>query len=149
MDVTYSTINVGIWVCVEVSTGVIACNIPAIAPLFLNLWRKFMSHSPESSQPRGYVLSQNIRNRYKKFSDSRINKHRYGKNAGLSTMEFGEIKDLEACEDTVGLAVTAQPVGDAKDPPKPLQDIPPICINVRNELEQTSRPKSAWRKTVP
>ena len=129
----------GIWACVEVSTGVIACNIPATAPLFLNMIRKFKPK--ETSSPRGYALSQNVRNRYNKFSRSRINKYRYGKNAGFSTGGFSTINDHEANEDTVELAITAQPLGFSKNSRQNVLEVPPNGINVISRVEQSSHPR--------
>ena len=103
--------------------------------------RNFKPKNPKSSEPRGYALSQNVRDRYKNFGKSRINKYRYGKNAGISTLGFSTINDYEANEDTFELAITAQPLGGDKVAPKISPELPSNGINVVSQVQQTSHPR--------
>ena len=130
----------GIWGCVEVSAGVISCNIPATAPLFVSLARKLQPHDPNSLEPRGYALPQSLRVRYNTFGKYRKNKYRYGRDAGFSTGGFSTINDYEATADTVELAMTAEPIAPDKSAPRTPQGVLSDGIDVV-QVRQTSRPK--------
>lgn len=117
----------------------IACNIPTTAPLFLNLIRKYKPKHPGPSEPRGYVFSQNVRDHCKNFGKSRSNKYRFGKNEGISPAGFSTINDYEENEDTVKLAINAQPIAGDKSALSIAPNFSSNGITVVNQVQQVSR----------
>lgn len=103
--------------------------------------RRLKPKDPESLEPRGYALSQNVRDRHKHFGKSQSKDYRYGKNDGISTVGFSTINDCEANEDTVELTSTAQPIAGDESASRLAPNFPSNAINVVSQVQQISHLK--------
>jgi hypothetical protein len=133
---------------VEVSAGVISCNIPATAPLFLAWLRKIRGdQSTKGSSPyKGYALSNSHHKRYNKVLNYRSG--RSPKNSGQTTSEgfstldstydpriFDGNLEEEGMELKVSTARPEQRRGPSTETGPTLA--PLDRIHVKNEVQQT------------